>query len=242
MVVALGLGGFIMFANERWVWSAILIGACTALRLPTASFAFALGCCLLLAAWNRRKAGTPKWWRPLIAVPFCGWAQFLTMLVFQIKLGNWHAFFDARFAFGDHNRLNRLLNMSYYLRGFGSQCADMVIFVGMLAIMALTWRRVLERFTALERAFLVISSIATMVLAIVGAMEYWGITRYMMLCPLPFLGTGVLARHHRAVYVLWLVLCLAMYWHFELCSYVTQGDPHACPCLGRNELFMPWAS
>jgi hypothetical protein len=241
-VLALAIGGFVMLANERWVWSAVLIGASTALRIPTATFAFALGCCLLLAAWDRRKAGTPQWWRPLIAVPFCGWGQFLTMLVFQIKLGNWHAFFDARFAFGDHNRLSRLFDVTYYVRGFQSQCADMVMYVGLIAIVALTWRRALANFGRIERLFIWISSIATIVLAVAAAMQYWGLTRYMMLCPLPFLGMGVLGRYHRAVFVLWLVLCLGMYWHLELCSYVTQGDPRACPCLGRIELSMSWAS
>ena len=240
MVLALAIGGFVMLANERWVWSAILIGASTALRIPTASFAFALGCALLLAAWDRRRARTPQWWRPLIAVPLCGWGQFLTMAVFQIKLGNWHAFFDARFAFGDHNRLDRLFDMTYFVRGFQSQCADMVIYLGLIAIMALTARRALAGFGRTERTFIVISSVITTVLAVAAAFQYWGLTRYMMLCPLPFLGAGVLGRHHRAVFVLWLVICVAFYWHLELCSYITQGNPTACPCLGRLELSMPW--
>jgi hypothetical protein len=242
MVVALALGGFVMLANERWVWSGVLIGACTALRIPTASYAFALGCALLLAAWDRRKSGTPQWWRPLIAVPLCGWGQFLTMLVFQIKLGNWHAFFDARWAFGDHNKLGRLVDITYYMRGFAGQCADMVVLMGSAAVVALTARRLLARFNRVETLFIVVASLATLVISIGGAGDYWGITRYMMLCPLPFLGAGVLARHHRGFLLLWLVLCVAIYWNFELCSYLTQGDPGACPCLGRGELHMPWAS
>jgi hypothetical protein len=241
-VCALAIGGFVMLANERWVWSAVLIGACTALRIPTASFAFALGCALLLAAWERRKAKTPQWWKPLVAVPLCGWGQFLTMAVLQIKLGNWHAFFDARFAFGDHNRLDRLTDVTYFVKGFASQASDMTIFVGLIAIMALTWKRVMAGFNRVEAAFLGISSIATTILSMIAAMQYYGITRYMMLCPMPFLGAGVLGRYHRAVFVLWLVLCCAFYWHLELCSYITQGDPRQCPCLGRVELHMPWAS
>jgi uncharacterized protein (TIGR02996 family) len=93
-----------------------------------------------------------------------------------------------------------------------------------------------------ETLFIVVASLATLVISIGGAGDYWGITRYMMLCPLPFLGAGVLARHHRGFLLLWLVLCVAIYWNFELCSYLTQGDPGACPCLGRGELHMPWAS
>jgi hypothetical protein len=240
VVLALAIGGFVMLANERWVWAAFLIGACTALRIPTASYAFALGCALLLAAWDRRRANTPQWWRPLLAVPLCGWGQFVTMAVFQIKLGNWHAFFDARFAFGDHNRLDRLFDITYFVRGFQSQCADMVIYLGLISIMVLTWRRTLANFNRTERTFIVVSSVITAVLAVAAAFQYWGLTRYMMLCPLPFLGAGVLGKHHRAVFVVWLVVCVAVYWHLELCSYITQGNATACPCLGKLELSMPW--
>lgn len=242
IVVALALGGFVMLLKERWIWAAALVGACTAFRLPTVSYALALGGALLVAAWQRRRAGTPRWWLPLLGLPLCGWGQLLTMIIFQIKLGNWHAFLDARFAFGDHNRLSRLVDLSYYMRGFGSQCADMVVFVGLVAIVVATWRRVVAGFNRVETTFLAIASAATAVIAIAGAMQYWGITRYMMLCPLPFLGAGVLAKHNRWLFVLWLVVCVGIYWHFELCSFITHGDAHACPCLGRIELSEPWAS
>ncbi len=240
VVLALALGGFVMLANEKWVWSAILIGASTALRIPTASYAFALGCALLVAAYDRYRAQTPQWWRPLLAVPFCGWGQFATMAVFQAKLHNWHAFFDARFAFGDHNRLDRLFDIKYFVKGFQSQCADMVVYLGLVAIMIVTARRVLAKFNRTEWTFLVVSSVITTVLAVAAAFQYWGLTRYMMLCPLPFLGAGVLGRYHRAVLVVWLIVCCAVYWHLELCSYITQGNPLACPCLGKLELSMQW--
>lgn len=240
VVLALAVGGFVALANERWVWSGVLIGACTALRIPTASYAFALGCALLFAAWDRYRTKQPQWWRPLIAVPLCGWGQFATMAVFQAKLGNWHAFFDARFAFGDHNRLDRLFDITYFVRGFQSQCADMVIYLGLIAIMVLTWRPTLAGFGRTERVFVVIASVITTVLAVAAAFQYWGLTRYMMLCPLPFLCMGQFARRHRGAFVLWLVVSCAVYWNFELCSYITQGNPTACPCLGRLELSMPW--
>jgi hypothetical protein len=51
---------------------------------------------------------------------------------------------------------------------------------------------------------------------------------------------GMFARRHRAAFVLWLVVCCGIYWNFELCSYMTQGNPVACPCLGKLELSMPW--
>jgi hypothetical protein len=242
LVCALSIGGFVMLAKERWFWAAALVGASTALRLPTVTLAFAMGCALLLAAWDRRRAGNPRWWTPLAALPLCGWGQLATMAVFQLELHNWRAFLDARFAFGDHNRLGRLIDVSYFVRGFGSQCADIVIYFGMIAIMLLTWRRVLPKFSRVERVFLVVGSLGTVVLVVAAAMEYWGMTRYMLLCPLAFVGMGVLARDHRGVFVMWLLLGLAFYWHLELCGYLSQGDPNVCPCMGRVELRMPWAS
>jgi hypothetical protein len=240
VVLALALGGFVMLANERWIWAGVLIGACTSLRIPTASYAMALGCALLYAAWQRYKANTPQWWRPLVAVPLCGWGQFATMAVFQAKLHNWHAFFDARFAFGDKNRLERLFDVQYFVRGFQSQCADMVIYLGLISIMVLTWKPVLAKLGKPERMFVIVATVITTVLAVAAAFQYWGLTRYMMLCPLPFLCMGAFAKQHRAAFVLWLLLGCAVYWHFELCSYMTQGSPIACPCLGKLELSMPW--
>jgi hypothetical protein len=242
IVVALALAGFVMFMKERWVWSAVLIGACTAFRLQTASYAFALGCALLYATYQRRKAGVKQWWRPLIAIPLCGWGQFLEMAIFQIELGNFHAFFDARFAFGDHNNLARIIDIKWYLRGFGSQCEDMVVFLASIAVIALTGRRALARFKPAEAVWIAIASGATIFISVAGAGQYWGLARYMMLCPLPFLAAGMLVRQHRAFLFGWLLLNIAVYWNLELCSYITQGDPGPCPCLGRNELRMPWAS
>ena len=40
----------------------------------------------------------------------------------------------------------------------------------------------------------------------------------------------------------WLVLCAIMYWHVELCSYVAQGNPNICPCLGKVEFTLPFGS
>jgi hypothetical protein len=240
VVIALALGGFVALMNERWIWAGVLIGASTALRIPTASYAFALGCAYLFAAWDRYRLKKPQWWKPLVAVPLCGWGQLATMIVLQWKLHNWHAFFDARFAFGDKNRLGRLFDIKYFVAGFQSQCADMVIYLGLISIMLLMWRPVLAKFGRTERVFIVISSVITTLLAVAGAMHYWGLTRYMMLCPLAFLCMGEFAKRHRAAFVLWLIVSCAIYWNFEVCSYVTQGNPVLCPCLGRIELSMPW--
>ncbi len=241
-VMALAIGGFIALCNERWVLSAFLIGACTALRMPTAAFAIALGCTLLFVAWQRREAKTPQWWRPLLGLPLCGWGQFLTMLVLQVRLGNWLAFFSARKAFGDENRSSRLTDPVYLIQGFTAQNMDMVIFVALLAIIALTFRRTIAKFAKPEAMFLVIASVVTIFLVILAPLHWWGITRYMMLCPLAFLGMGIMARAHKGLFVLWFVLCCAFYWHVEICNYITQGDAKVCPCSGRTELHMPFAS
>ncbi len=63
--------------------------------------------------------------------------------------------------------------------------------------------------------------------------------RYLLMLPLTFLGAGTMARKHTAAFVVWILLCLAFYWHLELCGYITQGDSHACPCMGKVEFFLP---
>jgi len=240
--IAFAIGGFIALAKERWVLAAFLVGASTALRVSAVAFAIAIGCALLMAAWQRRKAGTRQWWRPLLGLPLCGWGQMLTMLMLQIVLGDSNAFLRAREAFGDQHDLSRVFDATYYVKGFAGQDMDVVIFAGMIGILALTVRQVLKRFNSVEQTFLIVSSAVTIVLVVVAPLQYWGITRYMMLCPLAFLGMGVMARKHTAVFVLWIVLCGAFYWHVELCGYITQGNPVACPCLGRMEFGMPFGS
>src|SRR5262249_19143414 len=121
------------------------------------------------------------------------------------------------------------------------QTMDVVIFVGVIAVLALTAKRVLKRFNSVEQTFLIVASVVTLVLAITQP-GYWGITRGLMLCPLAFLGMGVMAREHTSVFVLWIIGCAAFYWHVELCSYITQGNPMICPCLGRVEFAMPFGS
>src|SRR5512140_7715 len=71
--IAFAIGGFLELVNERWILAGLLVGASTALRVSAAAFAIALGCALLVAAWQRRKDGVARWWRPLWAVPLCGW-------------------------------------------------------------------------------------------------------------------------------------------------------------------------
>src|SRR5439155_24401983 len=55
--IALIIGGFIALTKQRWMLSAFLVGASTALRISAGAFSIALGCALLVAAWDRRKAG-----------------------------------------------------------------------------------------------------------------------------------------------------------------------------------------
>ena len=240
--VAFAIGGFVALMNERWILSAILIGASTSLRVLAASFTVALGCALLVTAWQRRAAGVRQWWRPLVAIPLAGWGQLATMLMLKIYVGDAWAFFRARDAFGDEHDWSRLTDMTYYVKGFAAQNMELVILGGIVAIMVLTGREVLRKFGKPEQTFLIVTTALTLILGVVAPLHYWGITRYMMLCPFAFLCIGAMAQRQTALFVMWLALCALFYWHVELCSYITQGDPRLCPCLGRMELWMPFAS
>jgi hypothetical protein len=72
--------------------------------------------------------------------------------------------------------------------------------------------------------------------------QYWGINRYLLLAPLIFFAAGQMAREHKALFVFWLLLCGAIYWNIELCSYISHGNPGTCPCMGRLEFTLPYQS
>jgi hypothetical protein len=245
VTLALVIAGFACLLRERWIWSAILIGASTALRLTAGGFGVALGCALLYAAWERRRANKPDWYKPLYAIPLVLWGLIVYIIVLKLSVGDGFAFFRAQKAFtipGDGGwEFSRLVNPVYYLRGFTSQHLDSIVVIGTFAVIALTGREVLRRFGPASSIFLVV---ATVLLACaplaVHRSQYWGLNRYFLLLPLTFFATGVMARKHFAVYVLWLALCATLYWHIELCSYISQGKPAVCPCMGRVEFTMPF--
>lgn len=240
--LAFAIGGFVALASERWLLAALLVGASTAFATPALAFSIALGCALLVAAYQRREQKLDQWWRPLLGLPLVAWGQLATMLVLQIVVGDWSAFLRARHAFGATHQWGRLFDVSYYVKGLAGQDMDVVFLLAFVTIIALTARDVLAKFTRVENVFLVVATGLTIILGIVAVPHYWGITRYLMLCPMAFFGIGLMARKYTVLFVLWCVLCLAFYWHVDLCGYITQGNSTVCPCLGRIELAMPFGS
>src|SRR5262249_31973691 len=158
-----------------------------------------------------------------------------TFIVLQVYAGDWHAYVRARKIFGDDYDFYRLIDPVFYIKGFTAQHHDTLMVLGGVFIVALMWRHVAKLFPTPERVFFAVSSGVGIALGAAAVHEYWGINRYLLLCPILFLCAGPMARRHTALYVLWLVLCVAMYWHVELCSYVAHGQPGFCPCLGRVE-------
>jgi hypothetical protein len=244
--LALVLAGFLCLLRERWVLSALLVGAATALRLTAGGFGVALGCALLYAAWDHHRAGKADWYRPLYAIPLVMWGLVVYVIVLKLSVGDAFAFFRAQAAFAEAQgdggwAFGRLVDAPFYLRGFSSQHLDSIVVIGTFAVIALTGREVLRRFGRTASIFLVVAAVllACAPLAI-DRSQYWGLNRYFLLLPLAFFAMGVMARKHFAVYVLWLALCAALYWHVELCSYISQGNPGTCPCLGRLEFTMPF--
>jgi hypothetical protein len=240
--LALAIAGFVALASERWIIAALFVGASTAFAMPALAFSIALGCALLVAAYHRHDQKVDQWWRPLLGLPLVAWGQLATMLVLQIVLGDWSAFLRARDAFGATHEWGRLFDVSYYVKGLAGQNMDVVFLLAFVTIIALTAREVLAKFTRVENVFLVVATGITIILSIVSVPQYWGITHYLMLCPMAFFGIGLMARKYTVLFVLWCVLCLAFYWHVELCGYITQGNSTVCPCLGRIELGMPFGS
>jgi hypothetical protein len=237
--VACLLGGFILIARDRWVLAALCVGASTALRPLAAAYTIAFGFAALAASWRKREAGERRWWRPLAAAPLAGWGQLATMFALHFAVGDAWAFFKAREAFGDSHDWARPFDAEYLVQSFNSQAMDGVIYFAMIAIVFAGVREALRKFGLVEILYLVVGGVVTAVLAIIAPLNWWGSDRYMMLFLIGFVCVAKLARRHVALFVLWIALCLAFYWHVELCNYISHGNPNICPCHGRMEIWMP---
>lgn len=244
-VFACMLGGYIYLANGRWFRAALLIGAATALRPTAIGFAAGFGCAALVAAWRARRAGTRRWWLPLAAIPLTGWGQLLMMIVFQISLGDANAYVDAQMAFGGPYaglHIQRFFDATFWLNSVTSQHMEGVLLFASIGVVGLAARDLVRKLPSVELTFLAVASAVMAWLPLSAIYEYWGLNRYLLMCPLIFIAAGQLASRRWPVYVLWLVLCAMIYWHVELCSYISQGDPRVCPCMGRLQFMMPFKS
>lgn len=244
-VFACMLGAFICLANGWWFRGAALIGAATALRPTAMGFAVGFGCAALLAAWNARKAGTPRWWLPAAAIPLAAWGQLLMMIVFAVELGDARAYVHAQLAFAGQSgglHFHRFFEASWWLHSFSAQHMDGVILFGSIGLVALTARELWAKLPRVEMTFLAVTSAVMAFLPLSAVNGYWGFNRYLMLCPIIFFAAGELAVRRREVYILWLVVCVLIYWNLEMCSYIAQGDPRICPCMGQMQFAMPFAS
>ena len=242
LTLALVFGGFWLMSKDRWFSAALLIGAASGLRGTALAFSGAFGLAALVATWHRRKASDAAWWKPLASTPLAVWGLVATFVMFQLWVGDALAYVHARKAFGDFHDFGRFLSPVFYLRGFTAQHMDSVMMFGMLGLILLAGRPLLRAFTREQATFLVAAGALGMALVIPTVHEYWGINRYLLTCPLGFLAAGHIARRYPWVFALWMIVCVWMYWHIELCSYVAHGDPHLCPCLGRVEWSAPYDS
>lgn len=244
-VFACTLGGFICIANGQWFRSAALIGAATALRPTVVGIVAGFGCAALVAAWQARKAAAKRWWLPLAAIPLAGWGQLVMMTIFAVVLGDAKAYVHAQMWFAGGRgglHFDRFFEATWYLHMFTGQHLDGVMVFGSAALIALTARELGAKLKPVEMTFLAVASAAMAFLPLSAVYGYWGFNRYLMLCPLIFFAAGELAARRRTLYVLWLVLCVLIYWNVEMCSYISQGDPRICPCMGQMQFTMPFAS
>jgi hypothetical protein len=239
---ALMLAAFICLSKQQWFRAAALIGAATALRPAAAGIAFGFGCTVLVAVWQARKAATPRWWLPLLSLPLAAWGQLVMMAVFAIVLGDAQAYVHAQVSFAWPNgglHFHRFIEPVWYFKSLSMQHIDGVAVLASIAIIALTVREVAAKLPLVEMTYLAVVSAAMAFLPLSADSQYWGINRYILMCPLIFVAAGQLVTRRRAVYVLWLVLHAFLYWHIEMCSYIAHGDPNICPCLGHVEFTMP---
>jgi hypothetical protein len=245
------MAGFVALANDRWILSGFLIGASTALRTAAVAYSAAFGLAACYAAFVRYRAKDKKWWKPLLGIPLCGWSMAVQMLVLKILVGDALAYVRARTAFGDNHDYFRLFSPEFLLKAVTEMHMDGLVLIACIAIISLTVREVVKRLGPAESIFMITASVFGIILGAAGLIARgdgsevagtWGLNRYMLMCPLTFVCAGVMLRKFPWTYVLWLLLSLEIYWHVELCSFVTQGDPALCPCLGRFQFGLPFES
>ena len=243
---ALMIAGFVCLLRDRWITAGVLVGASTALRPTAFGFGFALGCAVLVAALQKRSEGDARWWRPLLALPLAAWGLIANFIMLHIFVGDAFAYFRAGKIKNDWIQntssfeFQRLLDPEWYMTGFGSQHADTVTVLACFGFIALAGRETLRRFKSPEAVFLIAATIVMMLMPMMASTQYWGLNRYFLLAPLTFFAAGIVARRHPAYFALWLFVSVAMYWHIELCSYIAQGNPKICPCLGKIEAMYPY--
>jgi hypothetical protein len=245
-MLAFGLGGFGCLADRRWFTAAALIGTSTLFGVTGLTFATAFACTALVAVLRGRNDASAPWWHPLAAIPLALWGLLLHFVMLEIFLGDAFAQAGAQAAFAASQKVGgydlfRLVDPEVYVRGGTVQNVDTALLVSALAICALAGRETVKRFGSDAGLFLIVTAalLAFGPLALDRAV-YWGLSRHLLLVPLTFLAAGVIARKHPWVFALWIVTCASVYWHVELCSYITQGDAAACPCLGKIEYTMPY--
>ena len=235
------LAAFVALANNRWVLSGFLVGAATALRTAAVAYSAAFGLAAVFTAVQRRRAKDAKWWKPLLGIPLCGWSMALQMLILKLTVGDGLAYVRARHAFGDNHDYFRLFSVEFLLKAVTSQHMDGLVLIGCIAIISLTVREVMKSIGPAESIYMIVASVLGIILGAAGLISRgegtevagtWGLNRYMLMCPITFLCAGVLLRKHPITFILWIALCLGIYWHVELCSFVTQGNPEALPVHG----------
>jgi len=244
-VFACMLGAYVCIANGQWLRASALIGAATAVRPTAMGFAVGFACAALVAARQARKTGTPRWWLPIAAIPLAAWGQLVMMVVLAVAVGDSQAYVHAQLAFTEQLgglHFQRFFEASWYLHMFSAQHYDGVILLGALVVILLTVRELAAKLPAVEMTFLEVASVVMALVPLATVHGYWGFNRYLMLCPLIFFSAGELAARRRSIYVLWLVVCVLIYWNVELCSYISHGNPHVCPCEGQMQFSMPFQS
>ncbi len=246
--LAFALGGLVLLGRNQWGLAAISVGAATAMRANAVAFALGFGIAAIAAAMQRRRAVDARWWHPLVAIPIAGWGLAATLLYYHVELGDALAYLRAQAAYAANVRGNAwdLVDAVYYLKGVTAQHMDMVVLFASLALVMLAGRHALGRLPRAVAIYLAVAGVATIAVPLFtfasSGLGYWGINRFLLLCPVIFLSAGVASRKYRGLYVLWIGFCVAFYWHVELCSYVAHGDRARCPCLGRTQFSAPFQS
>ncbi|MFO0568757.1 MAG: hypothetical protein U0263_24050 [Polyangiaceae bacterium] len=229
------LGSFLLFANQRFFWAAVVAGTAGAFRVTGSAVGLGLVVGLCAQAWLSTDEPLKKRvLRVVLLSPVAGWGQLAVFVYFAIRYHDPLLYVHSHaeeFAHGvslwnaiwpEPRAVSRALSLGPR-EGVFTLCAGLFLGLGL--------RQALAGFSSSERWLwggLLFFSIGISLLGSAG-LNYAGMNRYLLLAlPLFFAMAKVLAPRPAALLV-WLAFSSWSYWNSDLCTYVgDRGSERHC--------------
>jgi len=222
-------GSYVAFARRRFLLSALLAGAASAMRITGVAASIAFTFALAFETLRRRPRVHVIAWR-LVLMALSAWGILAIMAYF------WYRFDDPRLyqhahevMYGDSTKLESLLHpkTEWLVHSLDDPLHDGVWVGALLLLFALGHRLAFRKFPISEQVLLYTVVAATLGIAYVGSVSrHLEMTsRYALLAFPLFMAIGAVMNRKWLPLVLWLIVCR---WHsveVDTCYYVADVGP-----------------